>query len=260
MSSSSWCGWQILPENVFSDIMLMMGLGSLDGLQQCRQVCQSWNVMMSQMTKHHKEVIRRKVDVLADEVRVDCLWETYHDRGGVLFNSQDILCASSLAHHGLLGSLEYLGLWQVDLASVPPHRLASLASCVTNCIDILPSASNIDLVSFLDSINCEELKLTRDYRLEKREEVQALMRAMETRLVFVYLRPEDMMTVLTQYSGRGRCSKLVCDLPDYQASLCCKLVNEVKSWARRINWRVSLRGSTLKMIGPYHWNFDTYYT
>ena len=35
-----------LPELIFSDIMLMVGLESLESLHRCRQVCRTWNEMI----------------------------------------------------------------------------------------------------------------------------------------------------------------------------------------------------------------------
>ena len=35
--------WLTLPELIFSEIMLMVGLGSLESLHRCRQVCTKWN-------------------------------------------------------------------------------------------------------------------------------------------------------------------------------------------------------------------------
>ena len=32
-----------LPDLIFSDIMMMVGLKSLESLYQCRQVCKTWN-------------------------------------------------------------------------------------------------------------------------------------------------------------------------------------------------------------------------
>ena len=37
--------WQSLPDVVFSDVRMMLGLENLHDLHKCRQVCQSWNVM-----------------------------------------------------------------------------------------------------------------------------------------------------------------------------------------------------------------------
>ena len=38
--------WAVLPELVFSDIMMMVGLDSLESLHRCRQVCKTWNEMI----------------------------------------------------------------------------------------------------------------------------------------------------------------------------------------------------------------------
>ena len=46
-------------------------------------------------------------------------------------SSNVIPCAASLANHGLLGSVEWMRLDDVDLTSVPAEHLASLASSVT---------------------------------------------------------------------------------------------------------------------------------
>ena len=35
--------WTTLPELVFSDIMMMVGIESLESLHRCRQVCSKWN-------------------------------------------------------------------------------------------------------------------------------------------------------------------------------------------------------------------------
>ena len=43
---SSIQDWQNLPDVLFGDIMVMVGLESLDTLHTCRQVCRSWNEMI----------------------------------------------------------------------------------------------------------------------------------------------------------------------------------------------------------------------
>ena len=35
--------WLTLPDLIFSDIMMMVGLESLESLHRCRQVCSQWN-------------------------------------------------------------------------------------------------------------------------------------------------------------------------------------------------------------------------
>ena len=38
--------WVTLPELILSDIMMMIGLESLESLHRCRQVCKTWNEMI----------------------------------------------------------------------------------------------------------------------------------------------------------------------------------------------------------------------
>ena len=38
--------WLMLPELIFSDIMMVVGLESLESLHRCRQVCRKWNKMI----------------------------------------------------------------------------------------------------------------------------------------------------------------------------------------------------------------------
>ena len=46
MSSLSSNGWQHLPEVPFEDIMMMVGLESLENLCRCKKVCRSWRAMI----------------------------------------------------------------------------------------------------------------------------------------------------------------------------------------------------------------------
>ena len=56
--------WKDLPDIIFGDILIMMGLNSLEHLHRCRQVCQGWNVMIAPMTKYKKDTIRRTAESL----------------------------------------------------------------------------------------------------------------------------------------------------------------------------------------------------
>ena len=49
MSSNN--GWNNLPDVVFGDIMMMVGLENIGNLNQCRQVCRSWNKMIASNKK-----------------------------------------------------------------------------------------------------------------------------------------------------------------------------------------------------------------
>ena len=100
MSTSSWYDWQNLPEIIFSDIVMMVEkeIKSLNNLQKFRQVCQSWNVMLTQMTKNRKDNIRKIAESLAYRIRVKWNW-THKPL------LSEIATAASLAHHGLLSSV-----------------------------------------------------------------------------------------------------------------------------------------------------------
>ena len=121
MTAKVKASWEYLfPINeIFGEIMIMVGRESLDKLLKCRQVCQKWNMIISEMTKDKKHTIRRKADSSAALIRVE---------GDFL---PDITTAASLFHQGFLGSLRDMTLEDDDLASVPAEHLASLATCVT---------------------------------------------------------------------------------------------------------------------------------
>ena len=74
----------------------------------------------------------------------------------------EIICAASLAHHGLLGSVAWMRLGDVDLTSVPTEPLASLASSVTGRV-LIENVSGCDLVTILASAKCERLSIRRQH-------------------------------------------------------------------------------------------------
>ena len=158
--------------------------------------------------------------------------------------------AASLAHHGLLGSMHYLIL-RDDLTSVPAEHLASLVSCVRvtglGSVDI-QSLSCIDLVTILDSVKSERLKIK--IQSLGREETQALVRAMESGVERVDLNEEVTLDIeaLTEYSGQGTC-KVV--LVNYDTAT--RYRSRLTTWATKINWttRVLGRGIFLRFTqGP----------
>ena len=210
-----------------------MGGESPQDLQKCRQVCQGWNVMVSQMTKYEKDTVRRKAESLAES-----LAERIPRRHPVLMTTSflpEITTAASLAHYGMLDSVESLYLWNVDLASIPAEHLASLVSCVTECVDII-NVSNCDIVTILDNIKCEQLRIER--QTLSSEETRALVRAMESHVEVVQLgcRGEVSldMAALTQYSGQGKCRRVTC-----WSATADRYREEVRSWAKRISWRAT---------------------
>ena len=95
-----------------------------------------------------------------------------------------ITCAASLAHHGLLGSVWGMRLFDVDLTSVPAEHLASLVSSVTERVYI-HNVCGCDLVTILDSVKSKVLGIW-DQSLGS-EETKALRRALVSRVERVAL-------------------------------------------------------------------------
>ena len=221
--------WQNLPDLLFRDVIMMVGMDQLENIPKCRQVCRGWNVMVSQMTKHKKDTVRREAESLAARMK---------EFIRISQRLPDIRIAASLAHHELLGSVnvKILSCHVMDLASVPAEHLTSLASCVTWAVDI-NNVSNCDIISFLNSVKSEVLRISRQ-RLSS-EETMELVRAMETHVERVELGFWGDMSldinILTQYSGQGKCWEVVC-----WDDTGTKYREEVRSWAEKINWKVTL--------------------
>ena len=56
--------WLILPEILFTEIMLMVGLQSIDSLHKCRQVCRTWNENILRLiwkNLHKKKLIKLRI-------------------------------------------------------------------------------------------------------------------------------------------------------------------------------------------------------
>ena len=202
-------GWKSMPDVAFCDIMMMIGFNSYEDLHRCRQVSQSWNVMIALMTKYKKVSIRNKAESLASHIIKESRYQ-----GQVILHSPSvpkIVTAASLAHHGMLDSVQGIFLKNVDLASVPAEHLASLASCVTMGVGIY-NVNNCDLTSILGSVKCEWLVISR--QILSSEETRALVRAMESGVDKVHLgfcgEVSLDITALTQYSGQGKCGYVSC--------------------------------------------------
>ena len=55
----------MLPDLIFSDIMMMVGLESLESLHRCRQVCSKWNEMILQDiwgSQSKKRIMKEKIE------------------------------------------------------------------------------------------------------------------------------------------------------------------------------------------------------
>ncbi len=89
----------------------------------------------------------------------------------------NITCAASLAHHGLLNSVKWLWLEDIDMTTVPAEHLASLVSRVTEHL-VIENVHGCDLVTVLDSVKSKELLIKS--RSLNSEETQALVRAIES--------------------------------------------------------------------------------
>ena len=153
---------------------------------------------------------------------------------GYIPHVPEITTAASLAYHGLLCSVEWMRLCDVDLASVPAEHLASLAACATEYVGIR-NVSNTDLTSILDSSKSELLYI--DNQSLSTEETRGLVQAMEN-VEKVYLGYYGNVTLdintLVNYSGRGKCEKVI-----FYKNTAVKYREEVQRWARRISWRVT---------------------
>ena len=157
-------------------------------------------------------------------------------------NINEISEASILAHHGLLDSVKYLKLVDLDLASVPTKYLGSLVSCVTENI-AFDYVENIDLSSILDKVKCVR-KLTICGQHLGTKEIQALLKVMKTRVkdieLFNYKKNSVDFETLTKYDGKGECESVYLDGGFYT-------LDNVNSWSKQIKWTVER---------PYSWNKD----
>ena len=238
--------WQNLPDNIFGDIMMMVYFHKFDKrltirnreytdkiADKCRQVCRSWNWMIMQITKSKKDKVRTFTEILVEKIGpVPPRWQ--------------IITYASLAHHGLLGSMDKLCLDTVDLATIPADLLASLISCSREEVRIR-DVKNCDMISLLDSVQCEQLKI--GTQSLSSEETLALVRAMESRVERLKLAIASMgeitldMAVLSQYSGLGKCYRVL-----FGGVFLVKYYEEVRSWAKKIKWR-EIRNWYSPMLG-----------
>ena len=150
-----------------------------------------------------------------------------------------ISCAASLAHHGLLQSLNHLAMIDVDLRKISSQHLISLASCVTDILDIT-NVRGCDMIALLDSVNCRVLYI--DGQNLRTDDTQALVRAMETRVKNVMLGHKREVTLdieaLTQYNGQGKCWYIMMGLSSPSGGREKKLRNWlqlVANWSLKTN-------------------------
>ena len=257
-----------LPDEIFSYIMVKVGLKSLDDLHSCRQVCRTWNELILSLvwgSEGSKGIMKERIErswghgmLPSDEEIRHAKWLEakgilstekikevterlsraldYSVSGNYVENStiEELTCSASLAEQGLLGFMSSLALRDVDLSPVPANHMSSLAASVTTLIRI-ENVSGCDLINLLTSLKCKELVISRQSLGE--EETRALVQAMESGLEGLQLdtRWTLDMESLAAYSGQGKCDWMAFfrdDLVDRY------IIEEVRHWARLRNWIV----------------------
>ena len=140
-------------------------------------------------------------------------------------------CAAALAYRGWIRDLENIWLGEIDLDTVPSQHLISLFSSVKRTVNIDIEVTGWDLVTILDSLQCQEIRL--GCKKLAREETQALVRAMESRVekVLLYNVDELDMEALSEYSGQGRCRVLEC-----KGVTDITFCYELMTWAQSTGW------------------------
>ena len=230
----AWYGWQNLHDLFLSDIIMMIGQESLKDIQKCRQVCKGWNVWTNQLTKLKKDKLRRNFEIEAAAIRVR--WSGPHHTPAL----PEILTAASLAHQGILGSLECFVLEDVDLGSIPVEQLAPLVSCVER--DVEMERVTGDLGTILDHIHCG---LSIYNPSLSSEETLALVKAMESNVEELRLWWDFNIDIeaLTDYSGQGKCRKISCVSAGDKTT-----GNEIERWAKSNNWLVYRNGKYVIIV------------
>jgi len=251
-----------LPEPIFRDIIVMVGLESPESLLRAMKVCTQWKEMIMRdiwESPSKKQIMKERFerswgpDMLpTDEEISHAKWlearaildtatiKRLTERLSYDLGVPDIMkvkCAASLAHHSLLDPVYTLVL-RNDLSQVPAQQLASLVSRVTSELRI-QNVSGCDLVSLLSSLKCEELTI--HSQSLGREETQALVQSMESGVKRVRLSGEvtlDMET-LAEYSGQGACRSVW-----VWRSIADKYWEDLRTWARGRNWRIELKSKT----------------
>ena len=57
--------WVELPDLIFVEVMMKVGLESLEGLQRCRQVCKAWNNLILRdiyQSENKRKIIRERIE------------------------------------------------------------------------------------------------------------------------------------------------------------------------------------------------------
>ena len=67
--------WKNMPREIFSEIIMKVGVESLEDANNCRQVCKNWNQMILDLTKHEVDIIRKGFKENSASDRLKSLWD-----------------------------------------------------------------------------------------------------------------------------------------------------------------------------------------
>ena len=187
-----------------------------------------------------------KIETLNERIRkvlmnTDPMDIVVHSMAWTATDDRVVMCAASLAHHGLLDSVGDMILMDTDLCKVPAKHLASLVSRMTRINSLSWSnesnlrISNVigcDMVNLFTSLKCESLRMNR--LSLGREETRALVQAMESQLQTVAIYDEVTLDIeaLVEYSGQGECREVTLFDDRYR--------DQMRTWARSKNWQVEI--------------------
>ena len=65
ISDLSKMAWLMVPDLIFSDIMMKVGFDSLDRLHSCRRVCKAWNEMILRdvcQSRKNRKIMRERIE------------------------------------------------------------------------------------------------------------------------------------------------------------------------------------------------------
>ena len=148
-----------------------------------------------------------------------------------------VMCGASLSHHGLLGSLPLMMLYDVDLSQVPDKDLASLASCVTVGLKIRDVTGGQQIATLMTNLKCNRLGLYISRQSLGQGGTQALVQAMESsvKVVTLYGEVSLEMEALSEYNGHGECSAV-----RLWGDTAARYKEDLRKWAGNRNWRVTV--------------------
>ena len=134
---------------------------------------------------------------------------------------------------GLLTSVESMKLFNIDISSIPEENMSALCSVVTDYVRIYNVTG--DVIPVLNSLQqCRELRIggmTLDTDAT-RAMVTAMTHGVERVALGEWVSLE--ISVLTQYDGNGKCSKVECQGRSYE-----KYWDNIRQWANTVGWNAN---------------------